>query len=71
MPAVSSSLSNGLKMRVRLDLRQKIEIVNYLASGKKQVEAAKHFNVPRGTVTHIFKDKDGGNHFCVITRQFE
>ena len=58
MPAFSSSSSNGLKMRVRLDLRQKVEIVRYLATGKKQIDAAKFFKVPRGTVTQIAKDKE-------------
>ena len=58
MTSVSSSPSNVLKMRVRLDLQKKIEVINYLASGKKQIEAAKRFSIPRGTVSTIVKDKD-------------
>ena len=58
MPTVLSTPANGLKMRVRLELRQKVEIVNFLATGKKHVEAAKHFNLPRTTVSTIAKDKE-------------
>ena len=56
MPTILSTPANGLKMRVRLELRQKVEIVNFLASGKNHVEAAKHF--PRTTVATIAKDKE-------------
>ena len=55
---MSSPASNGLKTRVRLDLQQKIEILNFIANGKKQIEASKHFNVPRGTVCVLVKDQD-------------
>ena len=58
MPSVPSSSSNCLKMRVRLDIRQKVEVLNYLATGKKHVDAAKHFNLPRTTVTQNAKDKE-------------
>ncbi len=47
---MSSPASNGLKTRVRLDLQQKIEILNFIANGKKQIDASKQFNVPRGTL---------------------
>ena len=55
---MSSPASYGLKTRVRLDLQQKIEILNFIANGKKQIEASKHFNVPRGTVCVLVKDQD-------------
>ena len=41
MAAPSSSASNVLKMRVRLELKKKIEILDFLATGKKHIEAAK------------------------------
>ena len=50
----ASSASNGLKMR--LEYEKMIEILDFLASGKKKIEAAKFFNLPRGTVSNIFKD---------------
>ena len=58
MPLVSSFSSNRHRMRIRLNLRQKVEIVNYLATGKKQIDAAKVFEVPRSTITQIAKDKE-------------
>ena len=58
MPSSQSSTPSGLKMRVRLELKKEIEILNYLATGKKQIEAAKHFGVPRGTISSIFKEKN-------------
>ena len=45
----ASSASNGLKMR--LEYEKMIEILDFLASGKKKIEAAKFFNLPRGTVS--------------------
>ena len=50
--------SNGLKPRVRLEIKKKVEVLNFLTTGKKQIEAAKRFNLPRTTVTQIVKDKD-------------
>jgi len=38
-----------------LDLTTKVQILNYLAKGKKQIEAARRFGVARGTVTEIFR----------------
>ena len=49
---------NGLKPRVRLEIKKKVEVLNFLTTGKKQIEAAKRFNLPRTTVTQIVKDKD-------------
>ena len=41
--------------RTRLDLTTKVQILNYLAKGKKQIEAARRFGVARGTVTEIYR----------------
>ena len=45
-------------MRVRLELIEKVEVLNFISSGKKQIEAAKRFGIPRGTVSQIVKDED-------------
>ena len=56
--SIPPSSRNVLKTRVRLDLRKKVDIINFLASGKKLSEAVRHFQISRGSVAPIHKNKD-------------
>ena len=43
--------------RLRLDLSKKTEILNYLAKGKKQSGAVRHFGISASTICDIFKQR--------------
>ena len=58
MAASATTLPNGLKKRVRLELKKKVEILDYLATGKKKIEAAKRFGLPRGSISSIYREKE-------------
>ena len=58
----SASRPNGPKRldfgQVRHDLRTKVKILDFLAAGGKQSEAAQLFGVPPGSITTFLKHKD-------------
>lgn len=43
---------------VSLSIKEKQQIINAVASGCKQIDVSKRFNVPRSTITSILKNKD-------------
>lgn len=44
--------------RAILTLRQKIDIIDFIEGGRKQVEAVKHFSLHRATIHTIWKQKE-------------
>ena len=51
-------MSNNIKTRTKLTLRAKVDIIEFLTKGNRQVDAHKHFNLHRATISAIWKNKD-------------
>ena len=54
-------MANNIKTRTKLTLRAKVDIIEFLTKGNRQVDAHKHFNLDRATISAIWKNKESSS----------